>query len=139
MKIQLLHSNAKLPVRSTEYAAGFDLFMPDIGYVQDDQTITYPLGFASEIPSGWVALLLPRSSAAKSGLELANTCGVIDEDYRGEWIAKLRSKTGQLITWDAGDRLLQAVLVPRYLGEIEQVDSVEKTARGAGGFGSTGA
>lgn len=139
MKIQLLHPNAQLPERSTTHAAGFDLFMPENGFVDGPNTYTYKLGFASEIPPGWVALLLPRSSAAKTGLELGNTCGVIDEDYRGEWIAKLRSKTGQPIRWEAGERVLQAVLVPRYTAEIEQVESVSLTDRGAGGFGSTGA
>lgn len=138
MKIQLLHPNAQLPTRGTEHAAGFDIYMPVSGFIEGPNTFTYMLGFASEIPPGWVALLLPRSSAAKTGLEMANTCGVIDEDYRGEWIAKMRSKTGQPIRWEAGERILQAVLVPCYGGFVEQVESVQKSERGAGGFGSTG-
>lgn len=138
MKIQAFHPDFQLPTRGTEHAAGYDIYMPADGEVSGTDTFTALLGFATEIPVGYVALLLPRSSAAKSGLELANTCGVIDADYRGEWMAKIKVKNGGKIQWFAGDRLLQFVLVPCFTPELEVVESVSATDRGAGGFGSTG-
>lgn len=139
MKIQLIHENAQLPARSTEHAAGFDLFMPTSGTIAAGQVSKVGLGFASEIPEGWVALLVPRSSVGfKRGLEVNNTVGIIDADYRGEWFAALRTKDGFPFEWQVGERLLQAVLVPRYMGVVEQVESVAVTDRGTGGLGSTG-
>lgn len=138
MKIELVYPDSLLPRRGSEHAGGFDLYMPHDGEVIGADITTVLLGIKTEIPSGYVALLLPRSSAAKTGLELANTCGVIDADYRGEWMAKLKLKNGGHIQWFAGDRLLQFVLVPCFTPELEVVESVSVTDRGAGGFGSTG-
>lgn len=97
-----------------------------------------PLGFAAEVPVGHVALLLPRSGAgAKHGLALNNTVGVIDADYRGEWKACLRVKNTLPLSWEAGERLLQFVIVPVTTPELQVVESLETTERGEGGFGST--
>lgn len=141
MKIQLLHpylaENKLIPVRSTDHAAGFDLFMPVKGEVSGTAQ-KIGLGFASEIPEGWMALLVPRSGVGfKYGIEVNNTVGIIDADYRNEWFASLRTKSGLTFGWNAGERVLQAVLVPRYIGEIVVVDSVSMTNR-TGGLGSTG-
>jgi dUTP pyrophosphatase len=137
MKIQLLRPGIIVPSRGTVLSAGFDLYMPESGYA-DGYAKKIGLGFASEIPPGFMALLMPRSGVGfKSGLEVNNTVGIIDADYRDEWFASLRTKSGERLEWEAGARLLQAVLVPRYIGEIEVVQSVSKTAR-TGGLGSTG-
>lgn len=97
------------------------------------------LGFAAAVPPGHVALLLPRASAgAKHGLELNNTCGVIDSDYRGEWKAAMCTKTGIALSWAAGDWVLQFIVVPVADVTLEQVDSLDETERGTGGFGSSG-
>lgn len=142
MKTQLLHAylieNKLLPFRSTPHAAGFDLYMPESGQVGGTAQ-KIGLGIATEIPEGWMALLLPRSGVGfKHGLEVNNTVGVIDADYRGEWFASMRTKSGLAFSWAAGERVLQAVLVPRYSGEVEWVESVAETSRGTGGLGSTG-
>ena len=138
MKIQALHPDFIMPTKGSDYAGAFDVYMPTEGAVFNQPKMV-GLGFATEIPVGHVALLLPRSSAgAKFGLELNNTCGVIDSDYRGEWKACLRTKDGISLTWAKGDRLLQFVLVPIANVTLELTDSVEKTERGAGGFCSTG-
>jgi dUTP pyrophosphatase len=137
MKIQLLHDAVMPPVRATPLSAGFDLFMPAANGVACGESKLIGLGFATEIPQGYVALLLPRSSAGAKGLELVNTVGVIDADYRGEWLAWLRMSKPGHFGWQAGERVLQAVLVPRYTGDIELVDSVARTER-TGGLGSTG-
>jgi dUTP pyrophosphatase len=97
------------------------------------------LGFATEIPQGHVALILPRSgTGSKFGLELNNTCGVIDADYRGEWKAALRTKDGSVFSWGINDRVLQFLVIPVSNPTLELVESVSKTDRGTGGFGSTG-
>ena len=99
----------------------------------------FGLGFAAAVPEGHVGLLLPRSgTGAKYGLELNNTCGVIDADYRGEWKAALRTKNGLPFEWQAGDRILQFMIVPIANVTLQQVETLDETRRGSGGFGSTG-
>ena len=141
MNIQPLHENFQAPTRGTEYAGGYDLYMPEPGMVfaHQEQGLMVDLGFAAEVPVGYVALLLPRSGAgAKHGLSLNNTVGVIDADYRGEWKACLRVRNGRPIQWEAGERLLQFVLVPVHTPELVIVDKLGETNRGEGGFGHTG-
>lgn len=140
MNIQPLHTNFKCPTRGTDRSGGFDIYMPEPGVLERDvKGQMVPLGFAAEVPTGHVALLLPRSGAgAKHGVSLNNTVGVIDADYRGEWMACLRLKNHQPLTWEAGERLLQFVLVPVATPELQIVDSLEDTDRGEGGFGHTG-
>jgi dUTP pyrophosphatase len=141
MRIAQLHKDLIMPNKGSQYAGAIDLYMPEAGYC-DGNSRLFGLGFAAAVPNGHVALLVPRSSTgAKFGLELNNTVGVIDEDYRGEWMVKLRTKDGSTYTWNAGDRLVQAVIVPVWQGELKLVDSVEAlgaTERGFGGFGSIG-
>lgn len=97
------------------------------------------LGFAAAVPTGHIGLLLPRSSSgAKHGVELNNTCGVIDSDYRGEWKAAIRTKSGKSFDWEAGERILQFMIVPIADVSLKLVDSLDETSRGVGGFGSTG-
>ena len=138
MKIVLLNKNTVPPQRKSNGAAGYDIYMPYAGSVSGVET-KYGLGFAAEIPKDHVALLLPRSSiGSQIGLELNNTCGVIDSDYRGEWLASLRTKNGLQYYWNAGERLLQFLIVPTGSFDLEVVDYLDDTQRGVGGFGSTG-
>lgn len=137
MEITAIHPNFIMPIKGTANSGAFDLHMPEFG-TANGMTQLIGLGFAAAVPAGHVALLVPRSSAAKTGLELANTVGVIDSDYRGEWKAALRSKTGLPISWAQGDRLVQFLVVPVANVTLRQVDSLDETSRGTGGFGSTG-
>jgi dUTP pyrophosphatase len=141
MRITPLHAGFIMPTKGSEYAGAIDLYMPEQGITNGNSRLI-GLGFAAAVPFGYVALLLPRSSVgAKFGVELNNTCGVIDSDYRGEWKVALRTKDKSVYTWSAGDRLIQAVIVPVLDVRLELVDSVEalgETGRGAGGFGSSG-
>lgn len=143
MLIKALHENFKMPVKSSEEAGAFDLFMPTGGYIKAGAMggAFFGLGFAAAVPTGHVALILPRSGkGAKNGLSLNNTVGVIDADYRGEWIACLRNRNSEDFSWEAGDRLLQCLIVPvNTVENFIQVDELPDTARAAGGFGSTGA
>ena len=138
MQIQSLHPAFIMPTKASEKAGAYDIYMPEAG-TADGTSRMFGLGFATAIPDGYVALLLPRSSmGAKHGLELNNTCGVIDSDYRGEWKAAIRTKSGLPISWAAGDRVLQFLIVPVATVRMDLVESLDETKRGEGGFGSTG-
>ena len=139
MRIKPLHSNFIMPIKSTKGAGAFDIYMPTAGEVFYNQETQVPLGFAAEVPENHVAIILPRSGVGfKQGLELNNTAGVIDADYRGEWVAKLRLKRNVWLKWEAGERLLQFLIVPVADVTLELSDELDTTERGAGGFGSTG-
>lgn len=144
MKIMPLVKEFIKPEYKTEYSAGMDI------YLQEDATLVIGadnvihLGFAAEVPEGYAAILLPRSSAGMKGISLRNTAGVIDSDYRGEWIAHIVIDQNQdnalLDEWHykRGDRIIQCLIVPVKKVDIELTESVSMTARGNGGFGSTG-
>lgn len=139
MRIKKLHNSLIMPTKGTEQAGAFDIYMPEAGNTTGAIPNMVGLGFAAEVPVGNVALILPRSSTgAKFGLELNNTCGVIDADYRGEWIAAIKTKNGLRYSWAAGDRLLQFLIVPITNVTLELVDTLSDTVRGTGGFGSSG-
>lgn len=139
MRFKPMHPNFILPTKGSKGAGALDLYMPEAGAVTLNQVKTVGLGFSAAIPKGYVGFLLPRSSSgAKYGLELNNTCGVIDADYRGEWKAVLRTKTPTTFSWKADERVLQLVVVPCLDVIPELVDELDETTRGAGGFGSTG-
>ena len=144
MKIMPLVKEFIKPEYKTDYSAGMDI------YLQEDVTLVIGadnvihLGFAAEVPEGYAAILLPRSSAGMKGISLRNTAGVIDSDYRGEWIAHIVIDQNQdnalLDEWHykRGDRLIQCLIVPVKKVDIDLTESVSVTARGNGGFGSTG-
>jgi dUTP pyrophosphatase len=144
MKIMPLVKEFIKPEYKTEYSAGMDI------YLQEDTTLVIGadnvihLGFAAEVPEGYAAILLPRSSAGMKGISLRNTAGVIDSDYRGEWIAHIVIDQNQdnalLDEWHykRGDRIIQCLIVPVKKVDIELTESISVTARGNGGFGSTG-
>lgn len=138
MIIQSLHKNFTIPTKGSDRAGAYDIYMPEAGAV-DDRVSMIGLGFAAAVPLNHVALLLPRSSTGSAyGLELNNSCGVIDSDYRGEWKAALRTKSGLRLSWNVKDRILQFLIVPAASVELQLVDSLDETERGTGGFGSTG-
>lgn len=140
MEIIKLHPDLLEPKRGTDGAAGYDLFMPTQGASMGNPTHLTGLGFAAKVPAGHVALILPRSSAGvKLGVRLGNTVGVIDSDYEGEWKVNIRTAPGDVVTWAAGERLFQFVVVPVATPELKFVSEFSTaSARHFGGFGSTG-
>jgi len=139
MPIKPMHPNFQHPKKGTDGAAAFDLFMPEAGRTYAAEAVKVPLGFAATVPAGHVAMLMPRSGVgAKLGVELNNTCGLIDPDYAGQWFAFLRTKNDEPFEWDAGARLLQVLIVPVVTPALTLVEDLDATARGDGGFGSTG-
>ena len=107
----------------------------------DGTQITYGTGLAIEIPEGFVGLVFPRSSIRKTDLSLSNSVGVIDSGYRGEIQAtfnqKSLSKDGQIL-YGVGDRICQLMIIPHPHVDFIEVQELNNTERGEGGFGSTG-
>lgn len=141
MHIVKISPQIKTPKRGTPGACGYDIYMPEDGVAYANQEVKVGLGFHLALPPGYCALILPRSGVGtKSGLELNNTCGVIDEDYRGEWMAVIKLKRFEELRWKKDERLLQFVVVPVLQEEIHELDHVQDlpVSQRLGGFGSTG-
>lgn len=141
LNIKKLNENAILPKYGTPYAAGADLsLLPGENVtIAPHQTVLCHTGLAMEIPEGYMGLIFARSGlASKRGLAPANKVGVIDSDYRGECMVALHNHTDEEKTLEGGERIAQLVIVPYLACEFCEVDTLDETERGAGGFGSTG-
>ena len=143
VQIKKLRENAVLPVRGSAFAAGYDL----CACLEGDETVIIPphhtlkigTGLAFALPEGTVGAVFARSGlASKQDLRPANCVGVVDSDYRGECFIALHNDGTQERTIRHGDRIAQLVLLPFLPMEFEEVDALSETARGEGGFGSTG-
>ena len=133
----------QLPAYETEQSAGMDLRAA----IGEGETITLkplertlvPTGLAMALPTGYEAQVRPRSGlAAKKGVTVANSPGTVDADYRGEVKVILINLSNEDFTFERGERIAQMLIAPVTQGVWNQVDSLDETARGAGGFGSTG-
>ena len=140
LNVKKLDSRAVIPTYGTEYSAGADLYSLDEVTVEPHTTVLVHTGIAAEIPEGYCGLIFARSGlATKRGLAPANKVGVIDADYRGEIMVALHNHSSQAASVDSGERIAQLAIVPFLKAEFAEVDELSDTARGAGGFGSTGA
>ena len=138
VKIKKLHENAVIPKYAKESDAGLDLVATTIKENTTFQ-ITYGLGIALEIPDGFVGLIFPRSSIRNTELILSNSVGVVDAGYRGELQATFNKSNGlDSLAYKVGDRVCQLIIIPHPIVELEEVNELNNTERGAGGFGSTG-
>ena len=139
--IKKLRENAVFPAYATAQAAGADLYacLDTPVEIAPQETKMIPLGFAMAIPAGWAGLIFARSGlASKRDLAPANKVGVIDADYRGEWFIPLHNHGTEIRTVEPGERIAQLVIVPCMNAAFAEVEELDDTARGAGGFGSTG-
>ncbi len=139
--IKRLRPNAQLPVYSSDMAAGADLraCIDAPVTIQPGQTAMLPTGLAMALPEGYAGLIYARSGmAAKRGLAPANKVGVIDPDYRGECIIALHNHGSEPQTVEPGERVAQLIITPYITGVFTPVENLDDTARGAGGYGSTG-
>lgn len=140
LKVKRLNPNAKLPVRQHPGDLGFDLYARESVAVQAGQTVAVRTGIACEFPEGFGALIKERSSQAKAGIIVCG--GVIDNGYRGELIVVLYNVNDPQgeghIFYSQGAKIGQLLLVPVFPGDILEVETVNTTARGESGFGSTG-
>ena len=140
VRIKKLNENAIIPTYGTKYSAGADLYTVDgTTVIPPHATTLLHTGIAVEIPEGYCGLIFARSGlASKRGLAPANKVGVIDADYRGEVMVALHNHTDAPATISAGERIAQLAIVPFLKAEFELSDTLDDTARGTGGFGSTG-
>jgi len=141
IRVKLLRPGAKLPTYGSGEAAGADLYacLEDAVTVEPGKTVFVPTGFAMEVPKGCAGLIYARSGlACKRGLAPANKVGVIDSDYRGEIIVALHNHSGEAVMVSHGERIAQMVITPVLTPAYVEAAELDDTARGTGGFGSTG-
>ena len=141
VNVKKLKENAILPTYGSTEAAGADLYacLEESVTIAPGATEFIPTGLAMELPKGCAGLIYARSGlACKRGLAPANKVGVIDSDYRGEFIVVLHNHSDQAQTISHGERIAQLVITPVLTPAYQLVDSLSDTERAAGGFGSTG-
>ncbi len=142
MKIKKVRENAKVPQRATGGSAGLDLCACIDAPItlNGGETALIPTGVAIALPSAeYGAFVFPRSGIAiKHGIGLLNSVGVIDSDYRGEIMVGVINQISESYTIEPGERIAQMVIMPVSTMPVIEVDELDETSRGAGGFGSTG-
>jgi dUTP pyrophosphatase len=140
LRITRLRNDALLPTRAHKGDAGLDLYAVDAARIGPGERATVATGVAVEIPDGFAGLVLPRSGlAARHGIALVNAPGLIDAGYRGEIRVLLLNTDGtEPFIVSSGDRIAQLVVTPVAGAEPVEVSELATTARGAGGFGSSG-
>ena len=155
VKIKRLFDTAIMPTYGSAKAACMDLYAnldyhdamtvsglaqkPNFVEIPPHSTVKIGTGFAFQPPEGYCGLIFARSGlATKQGLAPANKVGVCDEDYTGEYIVALHNDTDDIQFVHHGDRIAQLMFVPYEQANLVEVDSLDETERGSGGFGSTG-
>lgn len=138
--VKKLTDTAKLPERGSEAAAGYDLYadIKENIIIPAHETVKVGTGLAMSLPEDTVGLIFARSGlATKQGLRPANCVGVCDSDYTGEYIVALHNDTDEPQEIESGDRIAQLIVMPFYPIQFQEVEELEPTERGDGGFGST--
>ena len=141
IKVRKLKENAILPTYGSAEAAGADLYacLEEDVTIAPGQTAFIPTGLSMMIPVGTAGLIYARSGmACKRGLAPANKVGVIDSDYRGEFIVVLHNHGTEAQTVSHGERIAQLLITPVFTPGFAEVEELTESQRGAGGFGSTG-
>ena len=141
VQILRLRDDAIVPQYMTDHAAGLDLCAALDGSIllEPGSRVLVPTGLAMAIPVGYEGQVRPRSGLAlKKGVTLVNSPGTIDADYRGEIGVIMINHGESPFSINHGDRIAQMLISPVTHAELQVVDTLEETARGAGGFGHTG-
>jgi len=140
LRFRRLSPDARPPARAHDGDAGFDLHAAEAASLAPGERASVGTGVAVAIPAGFAGLVLPRSGlAARHGIALVNAPGLIDAGYRGELrVLLLNTDPREPFEIAEGDRVAQLVLVRAEAAELEEADDLGETARGSGGFGSSG-
>lgn len=141
IKVKKLRSNAILPTYGSAEAAGADLYacLDSDLTIGPGESVFVPTGLSMEIPKGCAGLIYARSGlACKRGLAPANKVGVVDSDYRGEFMVVLHNHGNQVETVCHAERIAQLVITPVLSPAYQEVEELSDTQRAGGGFGSTG-
>ena len=141
IRVKRLKENAIMPTYGSAEAAGADLYacLDEAVTIRPGESVFVPTGLAMELPRGYAGLIYARSGlACKRGLAPANKVGVVDSDYRGEFLIVLHNHgtTEQII--EHGERIAQLVVTPVFTPGFAEVEELADTQRATGGFGSTG-
>lgn len=139
--VKKLRPGAKMPTFGSREAAGADLYacLEEPVTIEPGKTVFLPTGLSMALPKGYVGLVYARSGlACKQGLAPANKVGVIDSDYRGEFMIALHNHSTEPRVVEHGDRIAQLVVTPVIQPDYYEADTLDDTLRGTGGFGSTG-
>ena len=141
INLQKITEDARMPIKGSEHAAAYDVYAHSITSKEDGKVVV-GLGFKTEIPKGYKGIIVPRSNLTKFHWILNNSYGVIDSDYRGEWMAVFTalefSELIQPFPYNIGDRVAQIYFEEVLPISFEVVPELESSERGEGGFGSTG-
>jgi dUTP pyrophosphatase len=140
LRVRRLDADARLPSRAYPGDAGLDLYALDEAVLDPGARASVGTGIAVEIPDGRAGLVLPRSGlAARHGIALVNSPGLIDAGYRGEVrVLLLNTDPDEPFTVQRGERIAQLVLVRIETPDVVEVHELALSERGAGGFGSSG-
>ena len=141
VRVKRVSEYAKLPTRGSEKAAGYDLYaaLSEPVKIQPHGTVKIDTGLQFELPDGYFAAIFARSGiAAREGLRPANCTGVCDSDYRGNYIVAMHNDSEEVRVIEPGERIAQMIVMPYLAVEFEEARELTQTARGDGGFGSTG-
>jgi dUTP pyrophosphatase len=138
--VRRLHPDARLPLRAHDDDAGHDLHAAEAVTIGPGERAVVATGIAIELPEGHAGFVVPRSGlAARHGIAIVNAPGLIDAGYRGEVkVLLLNTDRSEPFAIAPGDRIAQLVVAPVAAPDVVEVDELGATARGAGGFGSTG-
>lgn len=141
IRVKKLKENAIMPTYGSTEAAGADLYacVGSPVCINPGESVFIPTGLAMEIPRGYAGLIYARSGlACKRGLAPANKVGVVDSDYRGEFMIVLHNHGVEPQTIEHGERIAQLVITPVYTPGFVEIEELSSTERSSGGFGSTG-
>jgi dUTP pyrophosphatase len=136
VKVKKLHPDAKIPLVANENAAGFDFYSIEDYTLKPEETHAFKTGIALEVPQGKCTQIWDRSGLGVKGI--SKFAGLIDSDYRGEYLIVLHNSTKEDFTIKKGDRIAQGLLVDHYTPKFKEVQELSKTERGEAGFHSTG-
>jgi dUTP pyrophosphatase len=136
IKIKKLKENAKMPTYAHPGDVGMDLYSMETVAVPPGGHVRLYHGFALEFPEGYAAIIMDKSSISKAGLTKMG--GIFDAGFRGEYNTHLVNLSDQSYTIEEGDKVAQLIIFPVSIVELEETDTLSESARGVGGFGSTG-
>ena len=136
IKVKKLKEDAKMPSYAHPGDVGMDLYSMETVTIAPGEHYRFWHGFAFEFPEGYAAIVKDKSSISKAGLHTMG--GVFDAGYRGEYNTHLVNLSSEPYTIEAGDKVSQLIIYPVAIAELEEVDELGDSARGEGGFGSTG-
>lgn len=132
-----LNENALTPTRAHANDAGLDLYVSAVEWITPMKQKCHS-HIAFEIPQGYVGLLFPRSSVSNTDMQMSNSVGVIDSDFRGGVSGVFNVVGNSPKPYKVGDRFAQLIIIPYPQVELHEIDELQTTERGTGGYGSTG-